>query len=237
MRRFVVIACLACVALAGAYASQTPMGEDLPRVIATEPVRLQTNTKLFSYPVEAQRGQTWAVVKQTRRRVILTFGEDDDRDRFLAMGLKKLPTYRVPPDVFERTFVAEDKWPEVRSAIADRLCTQLSGLAPDKCERLVDGEVWLGLSMEAVEAAVGNRVLERSRTETETGVSEVWRVGAWSASTIAESSAKQVIDAGTWLGDDMSSQAITERNESMQESAIRMVLTFQDGRLTEITTR
>ena len=84
-------------------------------VVATMQTRLETKTFLFKFPVEAQRGERWEVVKSGKDKVSLTFGPNDERRKMLeSIGRRKAPAYELSAKAFAASFVSEATWSERR---------------------------------------------------------------------------------------------------------------------------
>ncbi len=231
------IAALALFAGVVTLFSPTATGADEPElVVAIRPVQLQTNTKLFSYPVEAQRGEVWQVVRRTKKKLILTFGPDDPRGkRWSQMGSQKLPTYGIDAAEFSAAFVSEDAWPAARKKLARELRGSLPDMQLADLERLIEGKVWPGMTQKAAEVAVGTRVLRKEKKQTKDGVTERWQVGAFSLGIVARSTAEEYVDESVWLG--RPQDTLDERGDRRLDRSVRMILVFKDGVLTEVTER
>ena len=197
--------------------------------VAKSQVGLRTKSALFSYPVEAQRGEVWEVVTLSKSKVVLTFGPDDyRRAQMTEIGIRTLPKYKLSREAFDASFVEVSVWPDARRTLAIALKNRLPALDLDSLERIVDGDVWVGMPIEAAQEAVGSRILQRETTETIDGESEWWSVGALSTAALAELTAVKYVDAG-------GEGSLRDASQADREGATRMKLTFQRGKLIEIT--
>jgi hypothetical protein len=207
-------------------------------VVATRQVKLQTSTFLFKLPVEAQRGERWEVVKRGKK-VKLTFGPQDERRRMVeAMGMKKPLEYELDAAAFSSSFVPEVEWPASRRALATELQRRFDTLSGAECERIVEGEVWVGMRREHAAEAVGNRLFQKEARETQEGTTETWRVGAFSLLTTAESAVKgQILEETVTARPSKLAEPFAVRAARDFEANTRLVLTFKDGALTEVVRR
>jgi len=194
--------------------------------VAKRDVQMKTATALFKFPVDAMRGERWELVKRTKSKVLLTFGPDDERRAEMAKwGMKKLPRYRLDPAVFDSAFVHIDEWPQARRSLAESLSPSLALSVEDK-ERLIEGEVWIGMSQEAAEVSVGRQVLKKATSETVDGVSEQWWVSPFGRTTSVELEVKTLHASGQ----DVSRNS----HDEMVDATTRLVLWFTNGELVEI---
>jgi len=171
--------------------------------------------------------------------VTLTFVPNEEVRRMLAnAGLKKLPEYEVDAVVFASSFAPEAEWPAARRALAVDMQRRLDGLSVEDWERIVEGEVWVGMKREPAAEAVGNRLFHKEERETQEGKTEVWRVGAFSLATTAESTAKvQVFEESVTARPSKPAESLDVKAARDFEANTRLVLTFKDGALTEIVRR
>jgi hypothetical protein len=207
--------------------------------VATKQVQLETKTFLLKLPVEAQRGERWVVLKRGKNKVTLTFGPDDARrEAIKSAGMKKLPEYEINAHIFASSFVPEYQWPEARKALASDLQRRFRDLSIEECEKIIEGELWIGMSKEQAAEAVGNRVLSKEIRESKDGKSESWRVGAFSLATTAKSTATSYVHRGIFTASpSRPMEPLDVQAERDRESNTRLILTFEDDVLSVIVRR
>ncbi len=204
-------------------------------VVATMQTRLETKTFLFKLPVEAQRGERWEVVKSGKDKVSLTFGPNDERRKMLeSIGRRKAPAYELSAKAFAASFVPEATWSERRRDMGLELQKRFSDLSIDQCEKIIEGEVWIGMKKEHAAEAIGNRIFNKAIRETKEGTSETWQVGVFSISTTATSTARSQVYNEMLATPSTPSESMDVRAERNMQKNIRMVLTFTHGELSEI---
>lgn len=231
------VACLMMGIMAAlGVAASNSVGETF---VATKQVELKTKTFLLKLPVEAQRGERWEVLKQGKHTVTLTFGPKDARREMLkSVGMKKLPEYEIKADVFASAFVPEHQWPEIRKALAAELRKQFKDLSIEECEKIIEGELWIGMKKEQAAEAVGNRILRREIRESQEGKSESWRVGAFSVATTAKSTATAyVFEESVTASPSKPMEPLEVRADRNFESNTRLILSFKNDILIEIVRR
>ncbi len=190
---------------------------------------MKTATALFKLPVDAMRGERWELVKRTKSKVLLTFGQDDPRRAEMAKwGVNKLPKYRLDPSAFDSAFVHIDEWPQERRSLAESLSPSLALSVEDR-DRLIEGEVWIGMSQEAAELSVGRQVLKKTTSETVDGISEQWWVSPFGRTTSVELEVKTLHASGQ--------EVSVNSHDEMVDATSRLVLWFTNGELVEIVRR
>jgi hypothetical protein len=240
MRTSMNISCILIAALAVAVCemgtASTRNGEVF---VATKQVKLQTRTFLLKLPVEAQRGERWEVIKRNRNNVTVTIGPNDPRrDMLKSAGMKKLPQYEVSTSIFDAAFVPENQWPEARKALAAELKRRFDSLSIEECEKLIEGELWIGMKKEHADEAVGNRIFRKETRETQEGEFENWRVGAFSIATTAKSTAKVYVFEDTLTSSpSRPMEPIEVKLNRDLEANIRIILSFKNDILVEIIRR
>jgi hypothetical protein len=238
MRKLINISCIFIAVLAvGKVAIALSMNGEV--FVATKQVQLQTKTFLLKLPVEAQRGERWEVIKRNKNKVTLTFGpKDSRRDMLKSAGMNKLPEYEVNSSIFDAGFVHENQWTETRKALAAELKRRFESLSIEECEKLIEGELWIGMKKEHAEEAVGNRVLKKEIRETQEGKSENWRVGAFSITTTAKSTAKAYVFEDTLTSSpSRPMEPLDVRANRDLEANTRFILGFKNDILAEIIRR
>ncbi|MBX3278533.1 MAG: hypothetical protein KF868_11080 [Acidobacteria bacterium] len=203
--------------------------------VAIRQAPLQTNTKFLKLPVEVQRGERWEVVKQDKKKVILTFGpQDERRGPFTTRGMKP-PTYEISATEFTVAFVPESAWPAKRRELAAEIQKKFADLSPEQCERVVDGEYWVGMKTEHAAQIAGNRILGKEASETADGKTEIWKVGFFSAETHMRSAAKVHLVEGELATPSRPRGSTDAAINQAVERGTRFVLRFKNGELAEIT--
>lgn len=238
MRLSINISCIliATLAVAEIVIAASSNGEVF---VATKQVQLQTKTFLLKLPVEAQRGERWEVIKRNKNNVTVTFGPNDPRrEKLKSAGMKKLPQYEVNTATFDAAFVHESQWPETRTALAAELKRRFDSLTFQECEKLIEGELWIGMKKEHADEAVGNRILKKETRETQEGQFESWRVGAFSVATTAKSTAKVYVFEDTVTSSpSRPMEPLDVRANRNFEANTRIILSFKNGILVEIIRR
>jgi hypothetical protein len=205
-------------------------------VVATRQTQLKTHTLMFKYPVEAQRGERWEILKYSKSKVILTFGPQDGRRAMMAQ-IGKTFGYELDSRVFVESFVLETDWPSKRKSLASELQKRFVDLSLEQCEKLLDGELWAGMTRDQAMESVGNRILRKETSETVFGKTESWKVGAFSMYTTAQSIATSYSNEGIFRSSSQPQEPLAVKAERDLERNVRMVLTFKDGVLDEIVRR
>jgi len=232
---------LLCLLAAPALA-QNQKGEI---VVAIRQTKLKTSTFLFKFPLEAQRGERWEILKYGGT-VVLNFAPQDERrirmEEILAQHGKMIKKmvgsgYELDRKVFDGAFVLETDWPRARKALASELQKQFSGLSVEQCEKLIEGELWIGMSRDYAAESVGTRVLRKETSENADGKSEIWRVGSYSRMTTGESLASEQHVEGIFASPSHPQDTSHEAMNRDLERSVRIVLTFKDGALAEIVRR
>ena len=214
-------------------ASIAVFGQDV--VVATKQTRLETKTFLFKFPVEAQRAERWEVVKFGKDKVSLTFGPNDDRRKMLeSIGQRKPPYYELSAKDFAASFIPEASWPARRRDMAIELQKRCRDLSIEQCEKIIEGELWIGMRKEYALEAIGNRVFNKTIRETKDGMSETWQLGAFSVATTATSTGRSHAYDQILATPSNPSESLGSRIERDMANNIRMVLTFTNGDLSEI---
>ncbi len=220
-----------------AFASDSDLKGEI--YVATKQVQMKTKTFLFKFPVEAQRGERWEIVKWSKSKVVLTFGpKDSRREAFQRAGLKKQFEYEVDGATFAAGFVAESKWPETRKTLAAELKKRFESLTLKESERAIDGEVWVGMKKElALEAIDGNRIFKKESRETKDGASEIWHIGGASISTTGQISGKSHMIDEVFSSPSRPAEPLETKMNREMEASIVMVLNFKNGELSEVVRR
>jgi hypothetical protein len=228
----VLVGCVAIPALTALLASSQT-------VVATKQVQMKTKTFLFKFPVEAQRGERWEVTNKGKNTVSLTFGPNDERREMMrSAGIKKTFEYVVDAGVFNSSFVTEADWPGARRALAAPLQKQFTDLSLEQCEKIIEGELWIGMKKEHAAEAVGDRILRKESRETVEGKSESWRVGAFSLGTTAKSTATSyVLDETIFASPSRPHEPLEVRGNRDLDTNTRLLLTFKNDLLIEIVRR
>ena len=161
-------------------------------VVATRSVKLQTHTVFLKLPLETHRGEQWLIVKSGSRKTILTLVPGDPRLASMhTYGITKIPKYEIDTPTFEFSFISADAWSSMKRQLAVELAKRFKDLSVEQCERLIRGEIWIGLRKEHVIEALGaDRILRKEIRETQEGSTEVWSVGYVSLATSVETTAK-----------------------------------------------
>lgn len=204
--------------------------------VATRQVKMQTATAFFKFPVEAQRGERWEIVKKDKKKVALTFGPGDER-RVMMQQIGKVFKYELSAAEFAAGFVAESDWPNARARLAAELQGRFMDLSVAECERIINGEYWIGMKREHAAEVAGNRVLAREITETADGAAEIWKVAVFSLGTTAATTAKDHAIEGALATPSRPRESLDPKLARDMEQAVRIVLTFKGETLTSITRR
>jgi hypothetical protein len=206
-------------------------------VVATRQTQLKTNTFMFKLPVEAQRGERWEIVKYSKGKVVLTFGPHDERRAAMAQyGIRMTVGYELDGKMFAEGFVLETDWPSKRKSLASELQKRFVDLSLEQCEKLLDGELWTGMSRDQAMESIGsgNRILRKEMSETANGKTESWKVGAFSLNTTAQSTVAVYNVDNVFSSPSHPQEPLDVKAERDLERNVRMVLTFKDGVLDEI---
>jgi len=216
------------------------MGADLGTVVAVTDVQMETHTRLFKLPVEAHRGEEWLLLRKGKYKVILTFGPNDERRaNMVSIRPDWMPEYEIERKRFDSAFVVSPDWPIVRRRLAADLKRQrFADLSIEDCERLVSGGVWVGLTRDQASEAIGKRIISKEIQETKDGKSEVWRLGAVSISTMAESTAMHhVYEDVLFSTPSRHLEPFDVKAERDAEQNTRLILIFKGDTLVSITRR
>ncbi len=231
----------ACLLIVIIFLCRTPVVPNVivEIVVATKQVELQTKTFLLKLPVEAQRGERWEVVKRSKSKITLTFGPTDARREMMkSFGMKKPPEYEINTDTFASAFVPESQWPEARKALASELQRRFNDLSIEECEKVIEGELWVGMKKAHAAEAVGNRVLQKEIRESQEGKSETWRIGAFSLITTSKITVKAYdFEETVTASPSKPMEPLDVKAKRDLESNTRSILTFKNDILTEIVRR
>jgi hypothetical protein len=209
-------------------------------VVATRQTQMKTNTFMFKLPVEAQRGERWEILKYSKGKVVLTFGPHDERRVAMAeLGIRMTVGYEMDGRTFAEGFVLETDWPSKRKSLASELQKRFVDLSLEQCEKLLDGELWVGMTCDQAMESIGssNRILRKEVSETANGKTESWKVGAFSLNTTAQSTVAVYNVDNVFSSPSHPQEPLDVKAERDLERNVRMVLTFKDGVLDEIVRR
>jgi hypothetical protein len=167
---------------------------------------------------EARRGERWEITKYSKDKVELTFGPGDERREALAR-IGKTFSYEIDGAQFVASFVPESQWPAKRKELSTGVHQRFPDLTAEQCEKIIDGELWMGMTKDQAFEAAGVRILKKETSQTAAGTGEIWRVGY-----VSQLTAIQSMPAAIGLDRDF-------------EGATRLILTFENGKLVEIVKR
>jgi hypothetical protein len=205
-------------------------------VVAAHRVKMQNARPFIKMLVDTQRGERWEVVKRDKKKVALTFGPKDERRAMMA-ATGKVMKYELPAADFATAFVPESEWPNARRQQAAELQRRFTDLTIEQCERIVEGEYWIGMKGEHAAEVAGNRILGKETTETANGKAEVWKVAGFSAATIAGTSARDHTITGVLATPSRPRESTDAKMSRDFEQAVKVVLTLKNDTLTEIKRR
>jgi hypothetical protein len=126
--------------------------------------------------VDLPRGRAVQVIALKGDAVILGPGQAD-ADLLRQFGVRKIPRYAATREQIASEFLSPEAWAEVRERERRRLRERWPSLSADQADRILEGEPWVGMTLEQAEEAVGSVVFSRDRREGPRGVEETWRIG------------------------------------------------------------
>jgi hypothetical protein len=159
----------------------------------------------------------------TRPDAILLEPAPADAVRLRSFGVRRLPRYTAAPAQVAADFLPRAAWREQREAAIAAVRARWPDLDEMRAAAIFAGEPYVGMSAEQAEAAVGEVVLERRPADA--GGGETWVIGARS-----RSAELRLYTEGRERG------LKTVTFEDYLGGRALALLTFRDGRLTDIGT-
>jgi hypothetical protein len=150
--------------------------EPVPGTILFAGQLVSVRTVRSGLVVDLPRGRSLVMVEFKGDSAILE-PSPPDADLLRQYGVTKIPRYRVSRSRLRTEFLDGDAWGRLRRSEIERYLAKWSALTPDQAERLVEGEPFLGMSLDQAEEALGRVLFSRRRRDTAEGSRTVWRIG------------------------------------------------------------
>ena len=216
-----------------ALCSLTALAQTGEILVASRQVMMTDNSYIDKVPVEAQRGERWEIVKKGKDKITVTFGPGDLR-REISRRARRVVKLEVSSIEYRTGLVPEAKWPAKRRAIAEILQERLADLTLEECEKVIDGELWVGMKRAHAMEAIGNLIHEKNVGDIDDGEIEIWKVGFASLLTSALISAQNG-GARRYLSTQTNPVELSDaRLERELDHNLKYILKFRNGELIKI---
>lgn len=185
---------------------------------------------VLALPIDIQRFSCWryegrSATGRAKIAVIKNTTPKPPGFDFPDLGYFEDHPIKVDAAVMAAHFIREGEVAGLKRSLFDEYRRRWSDMSEEQIGTLLRGDVFLQMPADAAEESVGWLIHKRTQKFTDAGTIEMWHVGKKSLAAQAVGEARTAVLWG---------MPVTPTREALARDVISMVLTFTDGRLTEL---